>query len=386
MERNESKEAEYTEPKLFDFDGDLSKNWYVEAYILNPATGKKERKRYKSGINRYQTTEERYNFGEQIITTLKSDLVKGKRLQNKSVTARKGQSIIQAIEALALLKAQKNIAEGYKRRFIVLGAYAKEYFGSMKRSGVSELSTGQIEGFLDWLEEKKGLAPKTVNQFRANLNELYLKLIKDRIVDFNPVADSSKRREVKGETNFPFSVEQVQAIVKDLESHGFAQVALYVKFLFFTLARPGKEIGLLRCGDVKDKVIQIAKESGKTGFRTVDIAPALGRLIDQAGVRNAPASFYVFGSAGLPSPKPRQRTYFYKKLVQSLKRLGFTERPYTLYSFKHSGACAMYDQGVPLYIIQKQCGHARLSQTEDYMINLGKMKATGTALDNLPDL
>ena len=60
----------FTTPKLCSCKGDLSKSWYVYFYYTDEVSREKKLFRYKFGINRFKTKNERENEASGIIYAL----------------------------------------------------------------------------------------------------------------------------------------------------------------------------------------------------------------------------------------------------------------------------------------------------------------------------
>ncbi|WP_372756366.1 hypothetical protein [Mariniflexile sp.] len=63
LEHDLEHKAKFSEPKIYDADGDLSKRWYVYFSFQDPKTGKLKRMKNIYGkTNRYKTKESRINL------------------------------------------------------------------------------------------------------------------------------------------------------------------------------------------------------------------------------------------------------------------------------------------------------------------------------------
>lgn len=71
-------EKQFSEPKIYDANGDISKRWYVYFYYRNPKTGKMEKQKpiYK-GANRFKIKAERLEvlniYRKVLLKLLKDD-------------------------------------------------------------------------------------------------------------------------------------------------------------------------------------------------------------------------------------------------------------------------------------------------------------------------
>ena len=142
---------------------------------------------------------------------------------------------------------------------------------------------------------------------------------------------------------------------------------------------------MLQVKDIRPTTIFIPKERGKTGGRSIDIAPALEILISENKLRSYPGDYYVFGEKGIPGTKVQFRDHFYRIFQKYLVKCGLSGRGHTLYAFKHTGAIQAVIAGVDILAIQNMCGHEDLKTTQKYLINIGAIRSTGNELAKLPN-
>ncbi|MEM9859685.1 MAG: hypothetical protein AAF843_20195, partial [Bacteroidota bacterium] len=61
-----------------------------------------------------------------------------------------------------------------------------------------------------------------------------------------------------------------------------------------------------------------------------------------------------------------------KKMLNALNLLKLNAH-YSIYSYKHSGALSLYTETKDIKLLQRQMRHKKVSQTEDYLRDLGIM-------------
>ncbi len=158
------------------------------------------------------------------------------------------------------------------------------------------------------------------------------------------------------------------------------QLLLFIQFIYYTLARPN-EIKRMKISDIEldNDQIFIPRENSKNNKSDyVDLYPPLKRAILESKIMDYPKEYYIFSSLRTPGTKISYRKYFWRKHFKILEALKLSEsnREYTLYSYKHSGAINLYLSGLEPIDNQKQCRHQTLQQTMDYLRELDLFRKT----------
>jgi integrase len=169
-----------------------------------------------------------------------------------------------------------------------------------------------------------------------------------------------------------------------IESSGETQFFVFVQMLYYTCARP-VELCRLRISDIRENTILFRSENSKNKkAQHVMIPPQLQVVIEQSGLRSFPPNYFVFSATGKPGAKQIGEKHFYKRQVALLKKLGYNDAPYTLYSYKHTAVCQMYMAGIDIKSIQAQCRHSDIKQTDTYLKDLGLIR-NDEVMNQFPD-
>lgn len=110
----------------------------------------------------------------------------------------------------------------------------------------------------------------------------------------------------------------------------------------------------------------------------------LHQLFQSLNIRSYPANYYLFTKSGVPGREPVGESYFYDRHRKMLKYLAF-EQGYDLYGWKHTGVINLYLATKDMKLIQQQCGHSSILQTDEYLRDLG-MFLDYKRLDSFPPL
>jgi integrase len=288
----------------------------------------------------------------------------------------------------ALINTRENLkgsSKNYLQSFDWIETNLRKWGETNGLPDVAKVDTPYFVHFLEWFQKEHQFGPKTFNAYRAICSQVMKRMVLLGEAAKDPVFNVPRKIVPKGEKNLPYSADQVAAMKAEARKDGNEQWCTFVDFLIYTLGRPRKEIHLLQVEDIREKTLFIPKERGKTGGRHIPILPPLERKIQEMGLRNLPSNWFVFGNKYQPGPKPFTSTHFYDFFAKYAKRAGVLKPGYTLYGFKHTGACLAYKANVPIHIIQALCGHESPTQTEAYLVNLGMITRLDSYLGDWPE-
>ena len=150
--------------------------------------------------------------------------------------------------------------------------------------------------YLDWLKLSK-LAPATVNNHHTCLGVLFGFYIKKDIAVDYPLKNIPSLKATPTKYT-AYSREQRANIREYLTSPatGDDMLLLFISLMYYTLARPGEEIRLLRVGDIGQQSITFWGENVKNSkTKTIPIEPGLEELLTKINIRSYPPDLYVFG-------------------------------------------------------------------------------------------
>lgn len=376
-------------PKLNDCDGDVSKQWYIEFGAWDSKKQCIKRRKYSKGLNKLRTAKERYAYAERKMLAIRAALARAPidaspEREKKPVNPLLSVTLPGAL-AYVMERKEKELSRNWLQTYRLMATLISGYYGKRKPPLLSSMKTADFTAIMEWIQSKQDIGPKTYNEYLGIISSTVGQMFLLDAVPVNNAAKVPKKRVPKGERNIPFTPETIKKIKQEALNDGQEQFVLFMDFCLYTLARPRKELHLLRVHEIREKSIFIPKERGKTGGRSVPILPPLHNLIEKHGLRDYPGHFYVFGKGGKPAEKPYTTTHFYDYLMKYLRKLKIHEKGHTLYALKHSGACICYLAGVPISILQRLIGHESASQTEEYLVNLGLINPTDQFLGNWPE-
>lgn len=98
---------------------------------------------------------------------------------------------------------------------------------------------------------------------------------------------------------------------------------------------------------------------GKTGHRSVPIRPELSALLPK---RVGPRHVLAPSSAGLEWSESGLAKCF----DRAAQRAGHVERGWSIYVLRHYAITRWLWEGIPIHVVMKMAGHARMATTERY--------------------
>lgn len=351
--------------------------WYVKFYAYNVDKGKKVRVRIAvSGKTEAQKLKDA-NF---IIKSVTDAFDNGAYIS----AVKRTQDVVTVI----VLTFEQSVQAFLDFKFSTLKKRSKETYQTwsnqtmpfFKQKGLAqlffkEITKKNIRDFFDFLITEKQLSAKTYNDLKNFLSCVYNHHIERENIDKNLIVGFIKPLKVVSGKHVPYTFEQARNIRDLFTENEDRQTTLFLSFCFYTLARPREEIRLLKVSDIVNDTIYFKPENAKTTENSYIVIPEpLEKIIEAYGLRNYPPDYYIFSRNQVPGIEPTGPAYFYIKHRTALSALGYTDRDYDLYSWKHTAVCQLFLARVDIDSIRQQCRHTDIKQTIQYLKNLGMIK------------
>lgn len=372
-----SMKKNYSNPKIYDANGDLSKRWYVYFSYRNPETGKLKRVTpFYGEANKHKTKSDRmfvlavymhkinallkrgYNpfennaevFLKEQESSLKPNgvheqvfVVKESKENVAEVSQTDGtkkKTISEAFEfGLNLKKKLVNevTLKAYKSRSNSLQQFVEKKYPTIKY--IDQLTKKMVVQFLNSILEKS--SPRTRNNFRIEISSLMQVLEENEIIVTNfvkniPVLKSTPER------HKTYSKQLDSDIFSYLEKKD-PILLLYIKFISYNFLRP-IEVNRIKVGDINLKERTISFQAKNKPLK-VKMMPdiLLNDLPDLSELD--PKSFLFtpekFGEKWSTS-EINKRDYFSKRFKKVVKDHFNLDKNYGLYSFRHTYITKLY--------------------------------------------
>lgn len=329
-------------PKLYDYNGDLTKKWFVG---YRDSQGKQ--RKIQKGINGQPTAKDRRLFAKEIIENL---INKEKaRLYHKP-----RKKVLDYVELRRPSWTDKTY-RGYLSKCTV-------FFEWLENRPVNKDTIKLF--FREYLMQRKG---KTYNNYKVQLSLLFREALN---LDTEYIFKDIEKRKDNCQTPVYFSTNQIEFLSKQLKKTDNS-LWLFTQFIYYCFMRPGTEVRLLKVGDVmldEKKIIVHGDVAKNNKTRYVQIPLAFQKVLE-VELKDRDFREYIFHSGNPYKPLGNNTTR--KRHMSVLKKNGFDTRRYKLYGWKNTGMVQAIKAGYPLKWIQLQAGHHSLEQTDNYLRNMG---------------
>ena len=380
LEHTLEHKRQFSEPKIFDANGDLGKRWYVYFSYRNPISGKLQRQKNIYGkANRFKTKSERYailNLYKKRLSKLlkegyspytdnaelhqkkvdqESNLIKqtnslsqvevdirsNKKPQFNNDNQRANSiTVKQAFDEALLLKTNivsKTTLRDYQSRLHRFQNWLSENYKTV--ACIDQVSKKIVLAFLNTVQLNTSVRNR--NNYRTVLSSIFQVLEDNELIDKNFVPQIKTIR-TKPKRHKSYSLEEQQEIFKYLETND-KLLLLYIKFISYNLLRP-IEVCRLRVKDINfnQKTLQF---QAKNKILKTKIIPDI--LMNEIPDLNAlDDNYLLFTPEGIGRPWNTElisrRDYFSKRFKTVIKdHFGFNEN-YGLYSFRHTFITKLY--------------------------------------------
>ena len=237
---------------------------------------------------------------------------------------------------------------------------------------VADFKKEDAEMFLRWLTDTKGrnVSHTSRNTYLHTMRSIWKTMQEKAIVIKNPWTEISKIKENR------MGKLPLKAAMKKVLFSEFAEkdpeLWLFVQFMYYCFIRPG-ELIKLKVGaiDLDDEKILIDGDISKNHkSEYVVIPPPFLEVLRQLNLTRYKYSNYIFSPDGCPGELPYSKDVFNRRHKVFTDQKGYNRR-YTLYSWKHTGACDVAMSGANLKQLQMQLRHSDLQTTDIYLQSLG---------------
>ena len=249
---------------------------------------------------------------------------------------------------------------------------------------IGDFTQERAEDFLRFLKKEKEVGDTTRNAYMLLMRSLWKTMQKQRIIDDNVWEQIERLREERVGM-LPFKPNQKQRLKNYFIEHD-PELWLFVQFEYYCFIRPG-ELRNLTVGaiDLDEGTIFVeAKINKNKKSEYVIIPPPLLRHLQEINITHYNPKYYVFSKGGTPGEEQYGYNTMYERHKKALRNLGYNAR-YSLYSWKHTGACDAIRAGVKIKELQIQLRHADLQTTDIYLRSIG-IKDLDDLRDKFPTL
>lgn len=240
------------------------------------------------------------------------------------------------------------------------------------RTYAADFLRADAEKFLRWLTDskKQKLSPTSRNTYMVTMRTIWKTMIQDGITSRNPWNEIPKIKENRL-GKLPLREDMKRTLIRAFAKED-PELWLFVQFMYYCFIRPG-ELIQLRVGAIdldSEKILIDANISKNHKSEYVVIPPPFVKVLRGLNINRYKHNCFIFSPDKCPGEKPYSKDVFNRRHKTFTDKYGYNRR-YTLYSWKHSGACDVAMRGANIKQLQMQLRHADLQTTDIYLRSLG---------------
>lgn len=369
------KKNSFTVPKLCSRGNDISKSWYVY-FTFTDNSGITKQFRFKHELNTYKTRREREREAGSMCTVLHNRLMDGWNPISDEVEERKEDvTVSQALDDILSIKKSYLTARSYKtysdqisffQKWLKIAKYDKLF--------VQNFTKSHAQQYLDYLLRDKGYGGKTHNSHLGTMITFYNNILERFPVKKNPFVGFAKLPEDVG-SNTTYSKEEENLIDNYLlkKNRHFYFATRFVRYCFFRRS----ELSKLQVKHIRwdNKTIIVPAKSAKNRRQdSVTISKSLEKIILEMDILELDQNTYIFSSKAndfKPSMDKMKRVDDFTDKQREINQHLKIKPECTFYSWKHTGACELYNLTTDPYVVMRQCRHSDIKMTMRYLRSLG---------------
>ena len=364
LEHDLQMKKNFSNPKIYTANGDLSKRWYVYFSFRNPKTGKLQRMKNIYGkCNNYNTKEDRLSvltiYRKKLLQLLKEGFNpfenNNELFENRSKikpTLAIEKTTLEPVVETPKMTLQEAFDFGLKlKEKLVSPRTINDYKNKVKKflkwmhtnrpavKTIDELTKKDLAQFLN--EELFRTSARSRNNFRVDLGSILQALEDNDVIALNfikkiPVLKSIPKR------NKAYSTQEQEEIFTYLEKKD-PLLLLYIKFISYNLLRP-IEVCRLTIGDLNLKNKTVRFKAKNSPLKTKIIPELLINDLPDISKMDKDLLLFTPNKIGgeWEANIQHRREYFtnrYKSVVKDHFNLG---SEYGLYSFRHTYITKLY--------------------------------------------
>jgi len=374
-------------PSLNDRGGDLTRNWYVEYKWRVPGETEQRIERVYKGLS--EGTEKARRKEAALIIKEKTEWLKSGAYLLGSVTKVYADELLYRNEAkrygevrdqvvttrtnlsefLAVIKQKVNHKsfENYQSKMRIFNSWLER--NKLNELHIRNISRQNIIAFSMWLSDEQELSRLTIKKYIQILHTFFDFELGLEIIDRNPAEKIPVMGKIVDCAAVPFQKDD-RGKLKEAISGTDPQLWLACQVQYYCAIRPGTELRLMKLKwiDFDKATFRIPNIEAKNNQTEIVGIPTF--LIDEMKALQlhlfTDKDLYVFGKFGRPGDEPLGKNTLRNRFNRYREVLGISEE-HKFYSWKHSGAIALIDNGAKPYDLKNHLRHASFNTTEIYL-------------------
>ena len=231
-----------------------------------------------------------------------------------------------------------------------------------------KITSKVVSQYFRYLAVDKNLDKATCEKYLQDLKIFFKYALKQKLVEVLPfelITLPVKKVDKGAKVILEDDLINLLSTIKDINFQLY--VACMVQYYCFL--RPGRELRLLRVGDVDLDMGVIRVPMLRDKVRQAEVVTIPIQLIEifkVYGLEQEDKSLFVFGNKYKIGPIPWSINMLGYHFRTIKRYLGLPEE-YKFYSMKHTGATRLHESGASMRTCMDQLRHSRLSSTQHYI-------------------
>lgn len=364
----------WTEPRLCHYGYDLQRKWFVYFDYTDHLAFETKRLQFRGPINKAKKKEERVRLAAALIAYWKGELSGGWSPFGKDQC----QPVIRPTVTEAFAHILELKASSCGKRTLEAYRYIVKLFSEWLTKGrlhnmyIDMLEPVHARSFMDFLQLKKGYSGRTFNGHLTVLSTFCNEMTEREWIKKNPFRKIGKLPVGIGR-NTAFTDREKEMLKAHLLA-GDLSMYYFTQFIYYCFIRR-TELTRLKVGNIdwKNMTIIIPSDVSKNRKQESVVIPVgFAGLLKEMGLQALSPEWYIFGRHLKPGPiiysNPAHISTRHNTIC---RQLGIAKEK-GLYSWKHSGVCALYPVlNGDIYALMRQLRHTELTTTQIYLKSLG---------------
>lgn len=363
--------------------------WYLVYYQIDPSTGERVRFRETYELNRIPDLIEREKRAQLLISQINAKLPLGFPFEEAFKASPPNTNIL---DALAVAKRIKNQTDRKRTRDMV-NSICNIFTEFLARRDWTAMRIGEFErqhalAFLDYAVFERGVGNRTHNNYIERMRALFTELKLRKYVPENPFS-GFKKKKVLGKQRRAFNQYEKQVVAREI-SRTDKWLMLGVLLQYHCFIRP-IEMRRLRfyMFDLQEGLIRMSGHETKNKENAIVTIPnTFLPFLRKFNFQQWDQRWLLFGEGVQPHPNKscghNTMNWRHNKILNKLEKEGeiLDTKGLTYYSWKDTGALALFKQKVNPLEIMRQLRHKDLATTQLYCQSLYNVNQEIKVLNN----
>lgn len=376
-------------PQVNTCGGDLNKKWFVFYSVRDARDGKMKRFKEYGGLHTIKDYKQRMDaaqrkadelavklragwtpfdddnkaiYTDHLQYRMVADIYRNRKTSNRTFNYFANKYLEDKISGRA-----DETHKTYRSKLRIFNMWLEEK--GFADNDITAISNDDIIEFFHFIIDKRQRSGNTIGKYRQILFAVFDYAIELKQLKVNPVYNIPVCKRINDMAARPVYHNDI-VIFKEHIKPLDPQLWMAIEFQFYTYLRPGRELRLLKVGDIDFArgLIYVDRENFKGRRENVKEIPEqfLRTLREEYRLHTYARDMYVFGTDGMPGHEHLGKNNLRYRFTKFRKALDMPTE-YKLYSWKHTGGVMASEAGVPEKDISDQMGHTTLDTTSHYL-------------------